>query len=102
MVNVKNIILLGDRLLVSVESTKKTTESGIVLPDSSVSKSQIGTVIAVGEGRVAFNGEKIPMTIKENDRIVFDKFAGTELQIEDETYLVLNEQNVIAVINRGK
>ena len=83
-----NIKLLGDRLLVQVKSTKKETESGIVLPESSVSKSQIGTVVAVGDGRITHDGNIIPMVVAPNDNILFDKFAGTVIVVDDEELLL--------------
>ena len=86
-----NIKLLGDRLLVKVKSTKKETESGIVLPESSVSKSQIGTVVAVGDGRITHDGNIIPMVVEPDDNILFDKFAGTVIVVDDEELLLLNE-----------
>ena len=82
-----NIKLLGDRLLVKVKSTKKETESGIVLPESSVSKSQIGTVVAVGDGRITHDGNIIPMVVEPDDNILFDKFAGTVIVVDDEELL---------------
>lgn len=93
-----NIDLLGDRLLVKVKSTRKETESGIVLPESSVSKSQIGTVTAIGEGRITNNGDVIPMTVDIGDEILFDKFAGTPIVLNDEELLLMNEYDVIGII----
>lgn len=95
-----NIKLLGDRLLVKVKSTKKETESGIVLPESSVSKSQIGTVVAVGDGRITYDGNIIPMVVEPDDNILFDKFAGTVIVVDDEELLLLNEYDVIGIITK--
>lgn len=92
------IDLLGDRLLVKVKSTRKETESGIVLPESSVSKSQIGKVVAIGEGRVTNNGDIIPMTVDINDTVLFDKFAGSPVVLNDEELLLMNEYDVIGII----
>ena len=88
-----NIKLLGDRLLVKVKRTKKETESGIVLPESSVSKSQIGTVVAVGDGRITHDGNIIPMVVEPDDNILFDKFAGTVIVVD-------NEYDVIGIITK--
>ena len=95
-----NIKLLGDRLLVKVKSTKKETESGIVLPESSVSKSQIGTVVAVGDGRITHDGNIIPMVVEPDDNILFDKFAGTVIVVDDKELLLINEYDVIGIITK--
>lgn len=94
-----SIDLLGDRLLVKVKSTRKETESGIVLPESSVSKSQIGKVVAIGEGRLTNNGDTIIMSVDIDDTILFDKFAGTPIILNDEELLLLNEYDVIGIIH---
>ena len=92
--------ILGDRLLVEVEAAKKVTESGIILADGSVSKSQIGTVVAVGDGRITHDGNIIPMVVEPDDNILFDKFAGTVIVVDDEELLLLNEYDVIGIITK--
>lgn len=95
-----NIKLLGDRLLVKVSNAKKETESGILLPENSVSKSQIGKVVAVGDGRTTNDGIVIPMVLEPGDNILFDKFAGTVIVVDDEELLLLNEYDVIGIITK--
>ena len=90
--------ILGDRLLVEVEAARKETESGIILADGSVSKSQIGKVVSVGTGRFTESGKNIPVAVNVGDKILFDKFAGDPIVIEDKEYLLLNENNVIGII----
>ncbi|KGX84319.1 co-chaperone GroES [Pontibacillus marinus] len=89
---------LGDRIVIEVVEQEETTASGIVLPDSAKEKPQEGKVVAVGSGRVTDNGEKVALEVSEGDRIIFSKFAGTEVKYEGTEYLILRESDVLAVI----
>ena len=80
-----------------VESEEKTA-SGIVLPDSAKEKPSEGKVIAVGTGRVLDNGERVALEVKENDTIIFSKYAGTEVKYQGNEYLILRESDILAVI----
>lgn len=90
---------LGDRLVIEQVETEETTKSGIVLPDSAQEKPQEGKVVAVGEGRVTDNGERIAPEVKEGDSVIFSKYAGTEVKYEGKDYLILRESDVLAIIN---
>lgn len=89
---------LGDRIVIEVVEQEEKTASGIVLPDSAKEKPQEGKVVAVGSGRVTENGEKVALELSEGDRIIFSKFAGTEVSYEGTEYLILRENDVLAVI----
>ncbi|QHE50862.1 co-chaperone GroES [Pontibacillus sp. HMF3514] len=89
---------LGDRIVIEVVQQEEKTASGIVLPDSAKEKPQEGKVVAVGSGRVTENGEKVALELSEGDRIIFSKFAGTEVKYEGTEYLILRENDVLAVI----
>ncbi|ACK42238.1 MULTISPECIES: co-chaperone GroES [Dictyoglomus] len=89
---------IGDRVVVKVIEQEEKTKGGIVLPDTAKEKPQQGRVIAVGTGRILDNGQKVPLEIKEGDRVIFAKYAGTEVKIEGEEYLILSERDILAVI----
>ncbi|WP_391204572.1 co-chaperone GroES [Psychrobacillus sp. L4] len=89
---------LGDRIVIELIEAEEKTASGIVLPDSAKEKPQEGKVIAVGTGRVIENGTRVELDVKEGDRIIFSKYAGTEVKYENNEYLILRESDVLAVI----
>ncbi|HOP94641.1 MAG: co-chaperone GroES [Dictyoglomaceae bacterium] len=89
---------VGDRVVVKVIEQEEKTKSGIVLPDTAKEKPQQGEVIAVGTGRILDNGQKVPLEIKEGDKVIFTKYAGTEVKVEGEEYLILSERDILAVI----
>lgn len=89
---------LGDRLVIELVKQEEKTASGIVLPDSAQEKPQEGIVIAVGSGRVTESGEKVPPHVKEDDKILFSKYSGTEVKYEGKDLLILRESDVLAVI----
>ncbi|MBC7332581.1 MAG: co-chaperone GroES [Synergistetes bacterium] len=89
---------LGDRVVVKVLETEEKTKSGIVLPDTAKEKPQQGEVIAVGTGRILDNGQKVPLEVKVGDKVIFSKYAGTEVKVEGEEYLILSERDILAVV----
>lgn len=89
---------LGDRVVIELVEQEEKTASGIVLPDSAKEKPQEGKVVATGSGRTTDNGEKIALEVKEGDRIIFSKFAGTEVKYEGTEYLILRESDILAVV----
>jgi len=91
---------LGDRVVVKVLQGEEKTKSGIVLPDTAKEKPQEGEVLAVGTGRVLDNGQKLPLEVQVGDRIIFSKYAGTEIKIDGEEYLILSERDVLATIQK--
>ncbi|MFC3041632.1 co-chaperone GroES [Virgibacillus xinjiangensis] len=90
---------LGDRVVIELVEQEEKTASGIVLPDSAQEKPQEGKVVAVGSGKVADNGERVALEVSEGDRIIFSKFAGTEVNHEGTEYLILRESDILAVVS---
>ncbi|MBS4175842.1 co-chaperone GroES [Bacillus sp. FJAT-49736] len=89
---------LGDRVVIELVETEEKTASGIVLPDSAKEKPQEGKIVAVGTGRVLDNGERVALEVSEGDRIIFSKYAGTEVKYQGKEYLILRESDILAVI----
>lgn len=89
---------LGDRVVIRVLEQEERTRGGIVLPDTAKEKPQQGEVVAVGSGAVMENGERRPLEVKEGDRVLFSKYAGTEIKIEGEEIMVLSERDILAVV----
>ena len=93
-----NIRPLNDRILVKRLAEEETTKGGIIIPDTAKEKPAEGKVTAVGKGKFDENGKPIPMEVKKGDRILFGKYSGTEVKIEDEEYLIMREDDVLGVI----
>ncbi len=89
---------LGDRIVVKVLSQEEKTRGGIVLPDTAKEKPQEAEVIAVGTGRVLDNGQKMPLEVKEGDKVLFSKYGGTEVKVDGEEFLILSERDVLAIV----
>lgn len=89
---------LGDRVVIELVQTEEKTASGIVLPDTAKEKPQEGKVVAVGTGRVLDSGERVAPEVAVGDRIIFSKYAGTEVKYEGKEYLILRESDILAVI----
>jgi chaperonin GroES len=90
---------LHDRLLVKRIEEKETVKGGIIIPDTAKEKPQEGKVIAVGNGKILDNGTKVALDVKADDKILFGKYSGTDIKIDDEEYLILREDEVLAVIS---
>lgn len=89
---------LGDRVIIELVQSEEKTASGIVLPDSAKEKPQEGKIVAVGAGNVHDNGERVALEVAVGDRIIFSKYAGTEVKYEGTEYLILRESDILAVI----
>jgi chaperonin GroES len=89
---------LHDRLIVKRLEEEEKTKGGIIIPDTAKEKPIEGKVIAVGEGRIKKDGKKIPMEVKKGDRILFAKYAGTEVKIDGGEHLMMKEDDVLAII----
>ncbi|MEY8445471.1 co-chaperone GroES [Enterococcus ratti] len=89
---------LGDRVIIEVAQEEETTVGGIVLASSAKEKPQTGTVVAVGEGRLLENGEKVPVAVKVGDQVMFEKYAGTEIKFEGKEYLIVSGKDIIAIV----
>ncbi|MEH6943193.1 MULTISPECIES: co-chaperone GroES [Bacillus] len=89
---------LGDRVIIELVQSEEKTASGIVLPDTAKEKPQEGKIVAVGAGNVLDNGERVALEVAVGDRIIFSKYAGTEVKYEGTEYLILRESDILAVI----
>lgn len=89
---------LADRIIVEVLDAKEVTKGGILLPDSAKEKPQEAKVVAVGKGKVGDSGKVIPLELKVGNKILFGKYSGTEITVEDKEYLILKEEDVVAIV----
>ena len=93
-----NLKPLGDRLIVQAIEEEETTVSGIVLPDTAKEKPQKGKVLAVGDGKLDDNGQRVPLDVAEGDEVLYSKYGGTEIKVDGEDLLVLRESDVLAKV----
>lgn len=91
---------LQDRVLIKRVEEEAKSKGGIIIPDSAKEKPQEGIVIAVGPGKVADSGTRVPCEVKEGDRILFGKYSGTDIKVDGVEHLILREDDILAVINR--
>ncbi len=89
---------LGDRVLVKPLEPKEVKKGGIIIPDTAKEKPQEGKVIEVGKGRMLENGKMVPLEVKKGDKILYSKYGGTEIKLEGEEYLILKEEDILAII----
>lgn len=97
--NEVKLIPLGDRIVLKRAEAEKKTAGGIVLPDSATDKPQRGEIVSVGEGHTKNNGTKVALTVKPGDQVIFSSYAGDEFKLGDDTYLLMRESDVLAVIS---
>lgn len=90
---------LQDRILVQRVEEETTTKGGIIIPDTAKEKPAEGKVVAVGNGKVGEDGKRIALEVQEGDRILFGKYAGTEVKVEGEEYLIMREDDVLGIID---
>jgi len=91
---------LGERVVVKPAPNEEKTKSGIVLPDTAKEKPQEGEVVAVGSGRLLETGQRVPIDLKPGDKILFSKYAGNEVKIDDVEYLIMREADILGVIEK--
>jgi chaperonin GroES len=89
---------LADRIVVKVLEAKEVTKGGIVLPDTAKEKPQEAEVVAVGKGRISSEGKTITPEVKAGDTILFGKYSGTEITMDGKEYLILKEEDILAVV----
>jgi chaperonin GroES len=89
---------LGDRVVVKPTPREETTKSGIVLPDTAKEKPQEGKVLAAGPGRILDDGKREPMDVKEDDRVLYAKYAGTEFKLDGEDLLIISQKDILAIV----
>lgn len=93
-----NLKPLGDRMVVEPKEREERTASGIILPETAKEKPQEGKVLAVGPGRRDDEGKRIPMDVKKGDMVLYAKYAGTEVKLDDKKLLILKESDILALV----
>ena len=89
---------LGERVVIEVSEGDVKTASGIVLPDTAKEKPQKGTVVAVGSGKLMDNGQRAEMEVKVGDNVLYSKYSGTEVKVDEKDYLVVRESDILAIL----
>ena len=89
---------LGDRVVIKVSEGDMKTASGIVLPDTAKEKPQEGEVVAVGTGKMLDNGTRAQMEVKTGDRVIFSKYSGSEVKVDEQNYLIIRESDILAIL----
>ena len=93
---------LHDRILIKRVEEKETVKGGIIIPDSAKEKPQEGEVVAVGNGKKTEDGKLIPLDVKAGDRVLFGKYSGNDIKIDDQEYLILREDEILGVLEAAK
>ncbi|MCR4319199.1 MAG: co-chaperone GroES [Candidatus Brocadiaceae bacterium] len=93
-----NVRPLGEKVLIKRVAAEGKTAGGIVLPDTAKEKPKEGKVIAIGDGRILKSGERVKFQVKKGDRVLFSSYGGTEVKIDGEEYLLMSEDDILAVI----
>lgn len=95
-----NLKPLNDRVIVKPKDAVEKSKGGVILPETASKEKPVeGTVIAAGPGKLTDDGKRTPLEVKSNDKIIFSKYAGTEIKVEEESYLILREEDILAIIN---
>jgi chaperonin GroES len=100
VVHVMKIIPLRDRILIKRVGEEEKTKGGIIIPDTAKEKPIQGKVIAVGAGKMDEDGKRIPLDVKEGDRVLFSKYAGNEIKIEGEEHLIVREDDILGIVKQ--
>jgi chaperonin GroES len=97
-INVSTLNPLGDRVFVKVSPSEEKTAGGILLPDTAKEKPQIGEIVAVGPGKRNDDGSRSPLDVKVGDKVLYSKYAGTDIKLNSEEYVLLSEKDILASI----
>jgi chaperonin GroES len=89
---------IGDRVLVKPIEQKETKKGNIIIPDTAKEKPQEGKIISTGKGKTADDGKLIPMEVKEGDRVLYGKYSGTEIKIDDEDYIIMHQEDILGIL----
>jgi chaperonin GroES len=98
-INISTVQPLGERVFVKISASEEKTAGGILLPDSAKEKPQLGEVVAVGSGKVDKNGKRIPLDVKIGDKVLYSKYAGTDLKMGNQEYILLTERDILATVD---
>jgi chaperonin GroES len=96
--NVSTLKPLGDRVLIKIAQQDERTAGGIFLPDTAKEKPQVGEIAAVGPGKRSDDGTLVPMEVKQGDKVLYSKYAGTEVKLGSDEYVLLSERDILAVV----
>lgn len=99
--SVANLRPLGDRVLVKRLEAEEKTKGGIIIPDSAKEKPLEGEIVAVGPGARGDNGQIVPLELKKGDRVLFGKWSGTEVKLDDEDYMIMKESDVMGIFQKA-
>jgi chaperonin GroES len=97
-INVSTVNPLGDRVFVKVSASEEKTAGGILLPDTAKEKPQIGEIAAVGPGKLDNDGNRVPLEVKVGDQVLYSKYAGTDIKLNGEDYVLLSEKDILASV----
>ena len=89
---------LADRVVIEADEAEETTDGGIILPDTAKEKPQRGTVVATGPGKISETGELIKMEVKNGDKVLYGKYAGTDVTLNGKDYLIMRESDIVAIV----
>jgi len=89
---------LGDRVVVKPIEQKETKKGNIIIPDTAKEKPQEGKIISTGKGKTSDDGKLIPMEVKEGDRVLYGKYSGTEIKIDDEDYIIMHQEDILGIL----
>ncbi len=98
-INISPVQPLGDRVFVKISAFEEKTAGGILLPDTAKEKPQLGEVVAVGSGKVDKNGKRIPLDVKIGDKVLYSKYAGTDIKMGNQEYILLAERDILATVD---
>jgi chaperonin GroES len=98
-INVTEVKPLGDRVFVKVSPSEEKTAGGILLPDTAKEKPQIGEIVAVGSGKLNENGTRTPVEVKVGDKVLYSKYAGTDVKLGGDEYVLLSEKDILAALS---
>ena len=89
---------LQDRVLIERSEEKESVKGGIIIPDTAKEKPQEGKVVAIGKGKIGEGGKAVPMQIKVGDKVLYGKYSGTEVTVDDKEYLIVKEEDILAIV----
>ena len=90
---------LGDRVLVKAAEQKETKRGGIIIPDSAKEKPQEGLIVATGKGKTTDDGKVLPMDVKPGDKILYGKYSGSEIKLDDVEYLIMHQEDILGILS---
>jgi len=94
------LIPLDDRVVIKQSEAKEKTSGGIILPDTAKEKPQIGKIIATGPGKLLDNGKRNKMSVKKKDKVIYAKYIGNEIEIDEEKYVILRESDILGIVEK--